>query len=131
MRCVRDWIKLLWQSKVQITIITPPPLGVESTTTPRVVKVVPSLIKKTKSNYRFVEEQKIDHDGAERIVYSTEEYKNGCWSAITNSITLNKEEAIKLHLKVIERGNLDPVRTKTVLWEGLDAEETRVWASLH
>ena len=129
---IRNRLVTIFQSKIHITVILPPPNGVVSTTTPKVVSVEkPPLVKRHKSSFRFVEEKKIDHDGSERMVYLTEECKNGNWVSVFQSICTTKEEAMNLHLKLIERGNLNPETSRTVLWEGLDHEEAKVWVELH
>lgn len=128
-----NWFTRLLKARFSITIITPPPTGVVHSPSPRQVEVDSPIIRRhTKSNLRFVEEKKTDCFGVEAAysVYYTEEYISGRWSCITDSIKCDREKAIDLHLKLIDRGSLEDTIVKTVVWEGLDPDETRAWATL-
>lgn len=128
-----EWLKKLLLSKIQITIITPPPIGVEYTTTPRIIETTSPIIKKSKkTNYRFVESAKTDSISNEVwSIYYTEELVKGKWRLVGGSIASKKDRAIELHLKIISNASISPTTTNTVLWEGLDKSEAEVWAKLH
>lgn len=133
LKTVKTAIYNFLHSKIQITVIIPPPTGVEPTSTPKKIICNDSpLIKKSKkSNFRFVEEIKKDCFGEEgRPIFWTEEYVSGKWQCITNSISADREKAIELHLMVIDKVSISDTAEKTVHWEGLSKEETQMWATL-
>ena len=124
-----NWLKRIIKSKISITIITPND-DVQHTTTPRQLEVdSPIINRKKQSNLRFVEETATDCFGKNNsTVFFTEEYKNGRWSYVSNSLSSTKEKAIELHLKLVDNTPVQNIKTKTIMWEGLDAEETKTWA---
>lgn len=125
-------IKKLWASKISIniTIIEPAPDGIVKSTVPRAIDNPITVSHLRKSNLRFVEETRTDWDGKGTTFYSTEHYKNGSWLYVNDTINADKEKAMELHLKLLERGSLDPIKVKTVMWEGLSQDETRAWVEL-
>jgi hypothetical protein len=125
-------IKKLITSKIQIniTIIDPTLSKIKYSTTPQVINEPIKINRIRKSNFRFVQESKIEHDGTVRSYYITEEYTDGRWKFVSETLNSDKDKAMQLHLKVLETGNLEPVSTKTVLWEGLGEEETQAWVTL-
>lgn len=126
------WLKRLLKSKISITIVTPPMEGVKVSHTPRDIEIEKPLIKrKTNSNLRFVREQPVDcfgKDGNE--VFFTEKFEDGKWKFVHGSLAVDREKAVELHLKLLNAQPVEDVKTKTVLWEGLDKTEAKVWSSL-
>lgn len=122
------WLKKLKHSKIEIkiTIIEP---GVRRRVTSPTVEVVtaPMFVRKQQSNFRFVSVHTVEHDGTEKTWYCTEEYKDGRWSHCSDTLAGDKDKAMRLHLKYIEQGTLDPTKTKTVYWEGLAEDEVKTW----
>lgn len=84
-----------------------------------------------KSNFRFISEKRTDHNNSTIESFYTEEFKNGEWRYVSDTMSFDKKSAIDLHLKLIDRGTLRATKTTTVLWEGLGKEETKVWSELH
>jgi len=127
-----NWFKKLLASKisVNITIVDNQPNDVKTSTTPQVIQGPIKVSHIRKSNFRFVHEEKTDHAGHTRSFYMTEEYKDGRWAFVSESLASDKEKAMALHLKVLEKGNLEDSSTKTIFWEGLGIEETKQWVAL-
>jgi hypothetical protein len=127
------WFKKLCKSKLQIniTIITPAE-GVNHITEAVVIeRDVLNIVRKRDSNYRFVEEHKVEHNGKETKFWVTEERIGKDWRKDYDTFACDKETALALHLALVERGTLkEASHTKTVLWEGLNLDETRVWVNL-
>lgn len=128
------WLKHLLAHKISINITVITPIdGVEKTFTPRTVEeTVVTVVKKKHSDIRFVEDICVDHNGVEERWYRTEYFDHYCkkWFSVTGTNSRDKNKAIDLHLKYLERGTLEPIETKVVHWEGLDKEETKTWAEL-
>ena len=125
-----QWLRNLWQAKVQINIIYPAPGGV-STTTPRIVsKEGGNISKVRKSDLRFVEYDITEADGQRKVYYYTEVYSGRSWAQANGTWFADKNRAMEAHLQLIERGTLDPVKIQTVLWEGLSKEETQTWVNI-
>lgn len=124
-----NWFSKLLASKISITIVTPGSAGVTHSTTPRVVEE--TVIKRKRlSNFRFVSDKEIDHNGEETIWYATQEFDGKSWSLCANSLSRDKAKAMDLHLKIIQQGGIESVKTRTVLWEGLSKDETKTWIDL-
>jgi hypothetical protein len=127
-----SWIKKLLASKISIniTIVQTSDPGILSTTVPR---EVPAKVLKIntvrKSDFRFVSKVQKYHD-RDRISYYTERFKDGKWKEDHYSNSHIKEEAMQLHLLLLEKGTLAPTNSKTILWEGLSKEETKMWVAL-
>lgn len=123
-------LRKLYHSKIQITIVYPAE-GVRRHTSPKVIlQEAPKIVRRHQSNYRFVEEYKCDHHGKENTYWVTEEYVGGRWSSVSDTLSCNKETAIENHVKLVEGINMTPVKKTTVMWEGLDVEETKSWVAL-
>jgi hypothetical protein len=126
-------IKCWWKSKIQIniTIITPVE-GVEHNITPRVIeKDVINIKRKRESEYRFIEEYSMKHDGKESTFWVTQRRVGAEWKTDYDTMSCTKEQALDLHLALVEKGTLkDPVSIKTVIWEGLDKSETKMMIAL-
>jgi hypothetical protein len=130
---ITDWFKRLLKSRIYITIENHID-GIQYTGTPRVVETLvdsPNIVRKAQSNYRFVEEVKTDRFGQPSTCYFTEEYEDGRWKFISSTLSFSKTQAMDMHIQLIEARDIVPTFTKTVLWEGLNKEETKAWAQLH
>lgn len=125
------WLKKLAANKisVNITIHTPPPIGVVSTKRPREELISkPTYIRK--SNFRFVSDLTTEYNGEKREYHYTEQYRDGSWHFLSDTGAGTKEKAMMLHLELLEKGTLEPTKKKVIHWEGLDKEETKVWVAL-
>lgn len=124
------WLRKLYHSKIHITILYPAE-GVSRITSPEIIfQEAPKILRRHQSKYRFIEEYKRDHNGKENTYWVTEEYVGGRWSSVTDTLSCTKETAIKNHVKLVEGTNMTPVKKTTVMWEGLDVEETKSWVAL-
>lgn len=125
-------LRKFWASKVSITanISYPASLGVKTSTEEKIVDR--SLIVNTyrKSDFRFVCDSKIEFNGNKREFFYTERFNGSRWEWCDESGSSDKDEALNLHLLVLERGSLKSESTKTVFWEGLSKEETQAWVNL-
>jgi hypothetical protein len=128
-----NYLKELWRSKIEINIrIVYPVKGVDYITKPTVINVSSPAIKKIRqSNLRFVEELKVDELGKELRIWSTERFTGKRWEFISTTLSTNKQDAMALHLKIAENGETKERREKTVIWEGLDIEETKMWSAIN
>lgn len=124
------WLKALLKARVAITIIYPPALGVETATEPRVIEHDAPYREVRRSNYRFIEHICGQDDGTYRTYYCTERKDTHGWSQVSGTWKADKDEAMKVHLIVLENGAVKPPDVKTVLWEGLSKEETKSWVEL-
>lgn len=123
-------LRKLYHSKIHITVVYPVE-GVNRITSPEIILHEAAPVKRrTQSNYRFVEEYKRDCHGKELTYWVTEEYVKGSWSSVSDTLSCNKETALEHHVKLVEGTNLLPVKKTTVMWEGLDVEETKSWVAL-
>lgn len=126
-----NWRELL-RSKISITIVTPAAVGIGHSTTPTVIEQDSPLIKRSnRSAFRFVEENKTDCFGKTVLIYYTQQFIHGRWDTMIQSLSTKKDEAMQLHLKLVERGHLNSDIITTVLWEGLDEHETKTWVTLN
>jgi hypothetical protein len=124
------WLKALLKARVAITVIYPPALGVETTTTPRIIEHPAPYRAVHRSNYRFVEHECGQDDGSYRTYYCTEMKGPHGWSQVSGTWTGEKDVAMRLHLRVLEKGAVKPPDIKTILWEGLSPDETKSWVEL-
>lgn len=126
------WLREFWKAKVQINItLVYPARDIERITAPKTEVIHAAQFKyRNQSHYRFVGIKKVEHDGTERVYYHTEYYERGDWRYADDTLSSNKDEAMQLHLKYVEKGSLKPTETKTVFWQGLDREETATWVLL-
>jgi len=126
-----NWLKLLWKSKISVTIVTP---AVDISRVVDEYTIIhndaPSIRKKTQTHYRFVCVNEVDATGNQKRHWCTEEYKRGKWWYVNDTLSHNKNQAMALHQELINCGIKKPVKTTTVLWEGLSAEETASWIAL-
>lgn len=127
-----NWFKKLLASKIQVTIITPPPEGVTHSTTPRVEEVEsPNIKRVAHSNLRFTQDIQTDYSGKETVgCYRTEEFVGGKWRPVIESICSDRDKAIQLHLMLLEKQDIEPKKTKVIFWEGLNADEAKTWSAL-
>jgi len=131
-----NWFKRLVNSKIQINVMVvdkneSPPLTAVKLTTPKVINTnITTIRREGKSNYRFASDVKTDCSGNVTIFYYTEEHINGQWIWLSNTGSLNKNHAMKLHLDVLENGTIEPTEEKVILWQGLGKEETKEWVAL-
>lgn len=127
------YLKKLWKSKIEINIhIVYPVDGVKRITEPEIIRRdTVSITRHRQSDLRFVEMHRVDHFGNGRSVWYTERYENGYWSFCEDSLSSNRNEAMALHQKILERGTLKPITTIEVEWEGLGKEETLSWIAMN
>lgn len=131
-KTAKSAIYKLLKSKISITIVLPEVVGVNHSIEPKVdTQESPFIQRSYRTNYRFIEEKRYAVDGSKTDIYFTEEYKNGSWKVVFDTISVDKNVAIDRHLKLMEHGTLKPTIARTILWEGLDKEETKSWAILH
>lgn len=124
-----QWVKKLYNAKVQITIIYPPPSGVVHTTIPK-VKGESNVNVIKRSNLRFVQHDVISELGDTQTYYCTEVYEGRFWSMARNTWFADKSQAIDAHIKLAKNGVVGPHTVDTVLWEGLSNEEVITWAEM-
>ncbi len=127
-----NWFTKLIKSKIHITIVTPPPEGVNYSKEPKVIiEEAPTIRRYNHSNLRFVKEQKTDCYGVtSKEIYSTEYFTGTRWSCIPDSISLDYDKAIDLHLRLLNSVEVGETKLKTIVWEGLNAEEAKSWSEL-
>jgi len=126
-----NWFRQLIASKISINITVHSGLDdVIKTTTPRITNDIVNIKKLNKSNVRFVQEEKIKYDGEKSTFWFSEMRKGGRWEFVSETLSHNKDEAMEKHILLLNRGSLAPVKVSTVLWEGLDKEETESWIAL-
>lgn len=119
------------RSKIHVTIETPPPAGVTSTTEPRIVNQESARVEKIrKSDLRFASLMVKEAGEEPRTYWYTERYQNGHWSQCGDSWFAEKDKALIAHMRIVEHGTASPERITTVLWEGLSKEETKSWVEL-
>ena len=120
-----------FRSKIHVTIETPPPAGVTSTTEPRIINQEPAGFEKIrKSDLRFAS-LTVKEPGEElRTYWYTERCQSGHWSQCGDSWFGDKDKALVAHMRIVEFGTASPERITTVLWEGLSPEETKSWVEL-
>lgn len=123
-------LKRLLKSKISVTVVYPSTDGVKHSTTPTVVESNNFINKVRRSDYRFVSETKTDFKGQTKTYYMTEKYEKGRWSHVSETFSGDKNEAMQLHLLILEKGSLDPTCEKVVHWEGLSKEEATTWVAL-
>jgi len=132
-----NWLKKIIAAKISINIVLPSDLikenpAIMKTSEPRIINVTTPASKPRKSNVRFIQEDKLNPITNEtRAIYYTECYNNGRWEYMLDSLTSDKDKAMDLHLFIINNGTLKEKSTVSVLWEGLDKDETKSWVALN
>jgi len=98
---------------------------------PRIIEDNRGKTERKSRKLRFVSDTKKEYGKTdERTNYYTEEYKGCRWSFISSSLSFNKDEAMKLHVLLLDNIVIEDVKYKTVLWEDMDPEHTKVWVDL-
>ena len=129
---IREWLRKWLAGKIQINI-TYVVEGVETSTIIRPKKNDSKILNiSNKSNFRFCSYEVQDPgEPNSRTYYYTEVYTNGKWDRVEGTWFLDKNKAIDAHLNVLKGVTLLTAKQiDSVLWEGLDEQETITWANL-
>ena len=128
-----NWFTKLLKAKITVNIFISNSDDIKHTSVPQKTERSPLITKIVKSDFRFVSELKTDIDGNETLYYFTEQYDHTykSWRMVSQSFGADKSKAMDVHLKLLDRGTLEPTVVKTIHWEGLSKEETEAWVLLN
>jgi hypothetical protein len=120
----KELLRRWWLGKFQINItyITE---GVKSTKVPTVESEV--VHKSRKSNLRFCMYEVQKPGDTLKTYYYTDAYINGKWQRVEGTWFSDKNAAMEVHKGVLEGKTFEEMTRSTVLWEGLDKDETETW----
>ncbi len=133
------WIKKLINSKISITIniVENKPVEEEKYWPSALVMPAPVVIETTEDKlpltsgcYRFVNDYTKNISGKEEEYWYTEIYENGHWRMVDDTLKFDKQQALDLHLKVIEGTTVQPIKRKTVLWENMPEDKVKTWVAI-